>query len=126
MKTRWRELAQLEDGKSYLVLATSIPARRRTSAPRLFRGSRAVAAQLEHTHGVVGFSMLARPLRKQYATLSVWIDDDALRAFASSAPHTALVTELASDMAPTRFVQWTIKSADGLPSWDNALDRLAH
>ena len=35
---------------------------------------RAVRRQLLDTDGVMGFSMLAEPLRKRYATLSVWQD----------------------------------------------------
>jgi hypothetical protein len=77
------------------------------------------------TSPMVGFSTLARPLRKQYATLSVWIDEDALRAFARSAPHRQLMTDLAPEMAPTRFLRWTIRGREGLPSWDDALARLA-
>jgi len=125
VKRPWRQVQPFEDGRDYLVLASSIPARRRTSTARLFKGSRAVAAQLELAHGVVGFSMLARPLRKQYATLSVWVDDAALRAFATSTPHAKLMDDLAPEMAPTRFRRWTIQGGDGRPRWAEALARLA-
>ena len=123
-KSRWRQLQPFEDGRDYLVLASSIPARRRSSTARLSKGSRAVAAQLENTDGVVGFSMLARPIRKQYATLSVWVDDAALKAFAASAPHSQLVDDLTAEMAPTRFLRWTIRGDDGRPRWADALARL--
>ncbi len=70
----------------YLVLASSIPPKSVASTWKLFRGERAVRRQLLTTEGVLGFSMLAEPLRKHYATLSVWRDEAALGAFAGRIP----------------------------------------
>lgn len=115
----------LEPDHEYVVLASSIPARRMSSAARLFRGASAVRKQLENTTGVVGFSLLARPLRKQYATLSVWVDEPALAAFAGGSPHRELMADLAPDMGTTKFLRWTTKGSAGPPSWNQALSRLA-
>ncbi len=115
----------LEPDRQYLVLATSIPPRRRSAAFRLFRGANAVSKQLEATEGVVGFSLLARPLRRQYATLSVWDGEPALAAFAGAPPHGHLMAELAPQMGQTKFVRWTIMGSAGRPSWSEALARLA-
>jgi hypothetical protein len=73
----------------------------------------------------MGFSMLAEPLRKRYATLSVWRDEAALDAFAAARPHDRLMTDLAPAMGPTRFVRWTITGTEGPPSWTSALARLS-
>jgi len=117
-------MAPLGSDRSYVVLASSIPVLRLSSTRRLFRGARAVREQLERTEGVVGFSLLARPLRKQYATLSVWVDEKALGAFAHENPHGKLMTDLAPEMGATKFVRWTINGSDGRPSWNDALRRL--
>jgi hypothetical protein len=61
----------------------------------MFRGSRVVRQQLLAADGVLGFAMLAEPLRKNYATLSVWRDEEALDAFAGTHPHARLMAELA-------------------------------
>lgn len=114
----------LEPDREYLVLASSIPPRSMSSTPRLFRGASVVRKQLEGTAGVVGFSLLARPLRKQYATLSVWVDEPALAAFAGESPHRQLMADLAPEMGATKFVRWTIKGSEGQPSWREALERL--
>jgi Domain of unknown function (DUF3291) len=95
-----------------------------SSTFRLFRGASAVRKQLEATEGVIGFSLLARPLRKQYATLSVWNDEPALAAFAAASPHNELMAELSPEMGPTKFVRWTIMGVDDRPSWKEALKRL--
>lgn len=91
----------------------------------MFRGAIAVRRQLAQSDGIVGFSLLAQPLRKRYATLSVWTDDAALGAFAGAQPHQSLMGTLAPEMGPTKFVRWSIRGADGRPSWNDALARLA-
>jgi hypothetical protein len=124
MKSPWKSMADLDPDTSYLVLASSIPPKSARSTWKLFRGSRAVRRQLLTTDGVIGFSMLAEPLRKHYATLSVWRDEAVLDAFAREHPHDQLMMKLAPEMGATRFVRWTISGADGVPSWSEALARL--
>jgi hypothetical protein len=66
-----RHLGDLEPGTDYLALASSIPPKNVASTWKLFRGSRSVRRQLLGSDGVLGFSMLAEPVGKHYATLSV-------------------------------------------------------
>ncbi len=124
MKSRWKNVAALDPSAEYLVLASSIPPKSVASTWKLFRGSRSVRQQLLTTDGIVGFALLAEPLRKHYATLSVWRDEAALDAFARTRPHDELMAALAPAMGPTTFVRWTIRGADGPPSWSTALERL--
>jgi len=124
MKSPWKTVTALDPAAEYLVLASSIPPKSILSTWKLFRGSRAVRRQLLATDGVLGFSMLAEPLRKNYATLSVWRDEAALDAFARAHPHDELMAELAAAMGPTKFVRWTIRGSDGRPSWSEALEQL--
>ena len=124
MKSPWKSIKVLQHDHEYVVLASSIPPLSRSSTRRLFGGASAVRKQLARTEGVVGFSLLARPWRKQYATLSVWVDEQALAAFAGASPHQELMAKLSPEMGPTKFVRWTIKGSDGRPSWREALQRL--
>lgn len=124
MKSRWKTIAPLEPTAEYLVLASSIPPKSLRSTPQLFNGSRAVRRQLLGTDGVMGFAMLAEPLRRHYATLSVWRDAQSLDAFGRSHPHDELMAELEGSMAPTTFVRWTIAGTEPLPTWNDALERL--
>jgi quinol monooxygenase YgiN len=125
VKSPWKSLGSLEADRQYLVLASSIPPKRVSSTWSMFTGSRAVRKQMLAADGVLGFSMLAEPLRKHYATLSVWRDEAALDAFAATSPHARLMAELAPAMNEPRFVRWTIAGRDGVPSWFDALDRLS-
>ena len=61
--------------------------------------------------------MLAEPLRRHYATLSVWRDETTLDTFARAHPHDQLVVALAGEMGETKFVRWTISGGNGRPSW---------
>jgi Domain of unknown function (DUF3291) len=124
VKSPWKTLGVLEADSEYLVLASSIPPKSISSTWAMFRGSRIVRQQLLTTDGVMGFALLAEPLRKNYATLSVWRDDEALNAFAGAHPHARLMAELAPSMNAPRFVRWTISGSDGIPSWAEALERL--
>lgn len=124
MKSPWKTIEALDPGAEYLVLASSIPPKSIKSTGKLFRGSRAVRKQLMATDGVMGFSMLARPLVRHYATLSVWRDEAALDRFAGEHPHDELMTSLVDEMDATKFVRWTISGANGHPSWREALERL--
>ncbi len=124
MKSPWKTMSALDPDAEYLVLASSIPPKSIRSTWKLFRGSRAVRRQLLNTDGVLGFSMLAEPFRKHYATLSVWRDEAALNDFAQAHPHDRLVVALAPEMGETKFVRWTASGADGRPSWKEALERL--
>ena len=125
MKSPWKSMQPLEPHREYVVLASSIPPLSRSSTRRLFHGARAVRKQLARTEGVAGFSLLARPLRKQYATLSVWVDEGALASFAEDSPHGALMADLSPEMGATKFVRWTISGSEGRPSWSDALRRLS-
>jgi hypothetical protein len=124
MRSRWTWAEPLEPDRDYLVLASDISPRSRRSTGRLFRGASATRRQLATTEGLIGFTLLARPVLKQYATISVWVDEGALAAFAESPPHGDLMRQLAPEMGGTTFVRWTITGRDGRPRWNEALERL--
>jgi heme-degrading monooxygenase HmoA len=83
-----------------------------------------VRKQLARTDGVAGFSLVARPWKKEYLTLSVWETEEALDAFVKQQPHAALMASLSPALAPTTFVRWTIQGSDGRPAWSDAVRRL--
>lgn len=96
-----------------------------TATVRFFRGDFAVRKQLATTDGLIGYTLRARPLARDYWTLSVWNDNTALREFMRTPPYVQVMTSLKPYMGPTKFVTWTISAADGRPSMAGALDHLA-
>jgi hypothetical protein len=115
----------MEPGLEYLVMASHLPLRRVSSTVRFFRAVSAVRKQLAHTDGLIGYTLRAKPLPRDYWTLSVWKDQAALREFMRTSPHVEIMTSLKSHMGPTKFVYWSITAADGRPSFTDALERLA-
>jgi hypothetical protein len=82
--------------------------------------------QLASAHGVLGYSgsrSPARPLAKQFWTLSAWNDDAALRAFVQHLPHVRIMTALTPHMGETKFVRWMVKGSELPLHWDDALRR---
>jgi hypothetical protein len=106
-------------------MASHLPLKRISSTVRLFQGVWAIRKQLATADGLVGYTLRANPLARDYWTLSVWQDENALRAFMRMPPHVGLMTSLRPFMGPTKFVSWKISAADGRPSMADALKRLA-
>ena len=121
----WTSRAEMEPGTEYLVMASYLPLKSIWSTVRFFRSGSAVRKQLAGAGGLVGYTLRARPLAREYWTLSVWQDEAALREFMRTAPHVSLMKSLRPVMGPTKFVQWVIKAEHGQPSWAGALDHLA-
>jgi hypothetical protein len=114
----------MEPGSGYLVMASHLPLKRISATVRFLRGVSAVRRQLAAADGLVGYTLRARPLARDYWTLSVWTDEGALREFMRTPPHVQLMTSLRPYMGPTKFVTWSITAADGRPNLAEALERL--
>jgi quinol monooxygenase YgiN len=115
----------MEPGTAYLVMASHLPLSRITGTVRFFRAVSAVRKQLATAEGLIGYTLRAKPLARNYWTLSVWKDDTALRQFMRTQPHVRVMTSLKPVMGPTKFVTWTSSAADGRPSMAAALEHLA-
>ena len=115
----------MEPGTGYLVMASHLPLKRISATVRFFRGVFAVRKQLATADGLIGYTLRAKPLARDYWTLSVWKDNAALREFMRTAPHVQLMTSLKPLMGPTKFLTWTISASDGRPSMAGALEHLA-
>src|SRR5262245_51469655 len=125
MDLPWTSRAELEPGPEYLVMASHLPLKRLTGTVAFFRAVSAIRKQLAGADGLVGYTLRAKPLSRDYWTLSVWQDETALRAFMRTPPHAGVMTSLRPLMGPTTFLTWTIGAADGRPSLTGALQRLA-
>ena len=84
-----------------------------------------VVWQLAGARGLVGYSLLARPFKKQFWTLSAWRNEGALQAFVQHPPHVRIMTALTQHMGDSKFVRWMIKGSELPPRWDDALRRLS-
>jgi quinol monooxygenase YgiN len=120
----WRTKSQPDPGRSYLVMASRLPLRSRRTVPQFLRLTLSVVRQLERTEGLVGYTLLAQPMKKTFWTLSAWTDQTHLDAFVRAMPHLAIIRKLRPHMGQTRFTFWTVKGSALPITWDEAIDRL--
>jgi heme-degrading monooxygenase HmoA len=119
----WRTFGSPERNSDFVALLSYLPLKSyRRVFPFVFYTVQ-VAKQLESAQGLLGYSLLARPLSKRFWTLSVWKDEDALRAFVQHPPHVRVMTALAPHMDKTQFVRWMVKGSQLPLRWDDALRR---
>jgi hypothetical protein len=120
----WTSRSEMEPGSEYLVMASHLPLSKISSTVRFFRAVSAIRGQLAHTDGLVGYTLRAKPMARDYWTLSVWKDRAALTEFMRTSPHIGIMSSLKPFMKPTKFIFWSINGADGRPDFTDALKRL--
>ncbi len=119
----WKSLAPVAPEREYLALLSFLPLRHGWRVPWFLIHTGRITAQLRQTRGLVGYSLLARPLRKNFWTLSVWEDEAALRAFVAAGAHGVAMRAMTPHMGATRFIRWKVRGANVPPKWHDALDR---
>jgi quinol monooxygenase YgiN len=117
-------LAEPQPERDYVVVLTFLPLRRLSKLPRFLSYVRKIRQQLDAPpEGLIGYSLLAKPLRSNYWTLSVWEDEAALGRFIQGAPHRDAMRELPKVLSGFRTTRWTSMGSVGPPTWSDALAR---
>ncbi|WP_374104644.1 hypothetical protein [Streptomyces sp. GESEQ-4] len=74
--------------------------------------------------GACGASLIARPLKREFYTLSAWEDRDALYAYAQTEPHRGIMTSLRPTMRTSTFTFWEVNAVQFPITWAEAERRL--
>jgi hypothetical protein len=120
----WITIRPVEPGATALVMASRFRLRRHRDVPRFFLDSMRIHRQVRAADGALGVSLVARPLRREFLTLSAWQDRGTLDAFVRTQPHVGAMRRHRPGMAESTFTFWTVP-ADGTPvGWDDARRRL--
>jgi len=78
---------------------------------------------LRATPGVIGYSLRAKVLSRDFWTLSVWQDQKTLMDFVSNMPHGEAMKAMTTHMGRTKITQWKV-AGSALPlSWNEAMQR---
>jgi quinol monooxygenase YgiN len=113
-----------DPGPTTVVMASRFRLRRFRDVPRFFLDSMRIHRQVRGADGALGISLVARPVRREFLTLSAWRDRAALMALVRTQPHASAMVRHRPAMAESTFTFWEVP-ADGLPvSWDEARRRL--
>nr|WP_055406297.1 antibiotic biosynthesis monooxygenase [Frankia sp. ACN1ag] len=114
----------IEDGAIEVMASRFVLTSARHSVTML-RSALAVRRALLAAPGALGVSLVARPLRREYLTLSAWTDRAALDAFVGDPHHREAMRRLGPAMAQSRFVFWHPPAGAGAPTWAQAHEHLA-
>jgi heme-degrading monooxygenase HmoA len=119
----WQNFQRAEPEREYLVQLSYLPLLRYRSFPGFARLLFAIQRELRRTDGIIGYSLLAHPLRRDFWTLSAWHNKASLNSFVRSQVHATAIKTLRAHMGQTRFIEWTASGSSLPPTWSNALTR---
>lgn len=120
----WKSFASPESKREYTALVSYLPLNNFRALPKFMRYTRHIQRQLASSEGLVGYSMDANVVRKEFWTLSVWEDAQALRRFVEKTPHDKVMKDLLPDMGQTEFVRWKEQGSSVPPDWGAAKERI--
>ncbi len=69
---------------------------------------------------MLGYTLRAQILTRQFWTLSAWQGEAALHRFVVANPHAHVMTALREKMGQTHFVRWSMRGAELPPPWHDA------
>src|SRR5580658_1008679 len=102
------------------VMASRLELRRLRDVPSFLAAALRIRRQMLGSPGMLGMSLIARPTRRTFWTLSAWQDQASLSAAVGRHPHREIMKRFRPRMAGSSFVTWTAP-ATALPvSWDEA------
>lgn len=107
-----------------VVMASRFELRRLRDVPRFFLDAMRIHRQVRAADGVLGVSLVAHPLQREFFTLSAWRDRAAVDALVRAEPHRSAMGRYHAVMADASFRFWEVPPDALPPSWDDARRRL--
>jgi hypothetical protein len=123
MDMPWKKIMPINVKGEYLALLTYLPLKKHRAIPRFLWSTFAIQKQLAGSAGILGYALRAKPLQKNFWTVSAWLDEKSLMDFALRIPHSGVMKDLASHMGPTKFTRWKVTGSEVPLSWDVAMQR---
>jgi 3-phenylpropionate/trans-cinnamate dioxygenase ferredoxin subunit len=120
----WTSRATAEDDKEYPALLSRLPLKTFSAMPKFFRFVFGIRRQLAQTEGLIGYSLDAHPLAKEFWTLSVWEDRESLWHFVQRMPHSQAMKDLLPHMKQTEFFHFEVMGSSVPPDWQETMRRM--
>src|SRR5262249_16544617 len=125
MDIPWKMIGAVDQHREYLALLSYLPLNRYSKIPFFLRFMRRIQTQLGRSSGVMGHSMRAKFLSRQFWTLSAWDSSEAFMDFVSRPPHSESMKAMAPFMGKTKFAQWKVPGSAIPLQWDDAIRRMS-
>jgi hypothetical protein len=116
------ENASSDEGDA-LVMASRFRLRSFRDVVPFLRDAMKVRTLVRRSDGALGVSLVARPLRREFATLSAWRDRESLDAMVRTEPHRSIMGRYHAVMADAKFVFYA--PAAYPPTWTEAEQQLS-
>jgi heme-degrading monooxygenase HmoA len=121
----WIPVSQPAPTSEVVVMASRFRVRGFRHVVPFFVDAMRVLAQMRKADGAIGVSLVAHPLRKEFATLSAWRDRAALDAAVRGEPHRSVMRRQGAVMAASTFRFWNAPATSLPLTWEEADRRLA-
>jgi hypothetical protein len=120
----WKTLTTPNGISEYVALLSFLPLKQYRTIPLFLWLTFQTQRQLHKSQGLIGYSLHAQPLRRQFWTLSAWENQQSLMHFVHQVPHAKIMRMLAPHMGKTQFMQWKVKASEIPLNWDAARARM--
>jgi len=123
MDSPWTTFATADANREYFALLSYLPVNKYRAIPRFLRFSFQIQRQLRTTPGIVGYSLRAKLMSRNFWTLSAWENEQALRDFVMKLPHGQAMKAMIPHMGPTNFTKWKVLGSALPLRWEEAMRR---
>jgi quinol monooxygenase YgiN len=123
MDSPWITFAPADAHREYLALLSHLPLKKYSAVPSFFRFTFQIQRQMRATPGAIGYALRAKVFSRNFWTLSVWEDEEALMDFVSKIPHAEAMRAMTPRMGPTKFTQWKVAGSSLPLNWNEAMQR---
>ena len=120
----WTTIRPPDPDRTYAAFVTKLPLTGHRCIPGFLRDTLRRRGQLRDASGFVGDALLAELVAPTFWTVSVWEDDDALRAFAGSEPHRTIMRRAPARMGASAFRPFAVGGADLPLRWPDVQARV--
>lgn len=120
----WLPLQSGDPTADAVVMASRFRVSRLRDVPRFFLDAIRIHRQVRGSDGALGVSLIARPLHREFLTLSAWRDRDALNALVRTSPHRPAMRRHHPTTADSTFTYWEVRIAQLPVTWDEARRKL--
>ena len=123
MDSPWIKFATPDTNREYFALLSYLPLNKYRAIPAFLKFSFQIQKQLRTTIGIIGYSLRAKLLSRNFWTLSAWADEKALMDFVVKIPHGQAMKAMMPNMGPTQFTKWKVLGSALPLQWEEAVQR---
>ena len=120
----WTSFSEAEGDKDYPAMLSRLPLKTFGAMPQFIRFVFGIRRQLATSEGLIGYSLDAHPLAKEFWTLSVWEDRESLWNFVQKMPHSQAMQDLLPHMKQTEFFHFEVAGSSVPPDWQESKRRM--